>query len=230
FRISSWEPEGVDEDFLEVFAHPRIRPHLHLPIQSGSDELLRSMGRAYRRDKVISSCEALRRVKGDLFIAADLMAGYPGESEDDFAATVDLARRCDLAWIHAFPFSPRPGTRAWDLSPQVGARDREARVTELRALAWLGRRKYLGRQSGSLVEAVLEAGARVEGRSRATSSNYLRLLVEDLPAQALRGRGILCRLAGEVISSSNVLIKTSLDELGEVDSVASFVSMVETGG
>ncbi len=179
---------------------------------------------------MISSCEALRRVKGDLFIAADLMAGYPGESEDDFAATVDLARRCDLAWIHAFPFSPRPGTRAWDLSPQVGARDREARVTELRALAWLGRRKYLGRQSGSLVEAVLEAGARVEGRSRATSSNYLRLLVEDLPAQALRGRGILCRLAGEVISSSNVLIKTSLDELGEVDSVASFVSMVETGG
>jgi len=195
-RLSSWEPEGVKADFLEAFAHPRVRPHLHLPVQSGSDAVLRRMARAYRRDKVIAACEELRRIKGDLFIAADLIAGFPGETEADFEATVDLARACGFAWIHAFPFSARPGTAAWSMGPKVPERLAGERTAALQGLAREGREAYMARQAGREVEAVLEAEAReVEaGKGRATSENYLKLSVTGLPAGTGRGRAFRCRL------------------------------------
>ncbi|MDA8425007.1 MAG: MiaB/RimO family radical SAM methylthiotransferase [Treponema sp.] len=158
FRISSYEPDRVDEDFLSVFARERVRPHAHLPVQSGADPVLAKMGRGYRRDKVLRAVEALRRVKGDLFLAADIIAGFPGETDEDFAATLDFCRRADFAWIHAFPFSPRPGTRAYELKPRVPERVAGERVAELGELARSGRRAYAERWTGAEVEAVIEGG------------------------------------------------------------------------
>jgi len=204
-RLSSYEPEGVDADFLEVFTHPRVRPHVHLPVQSGSDAVLRRMARAYRREKVIAACETLRRVKGDLFIAADLITGFPGESEADFADTLDLARRCDFAWIHAFPFSARPGTAAWDMGPKVPERVAGERVRALGELARAGRQAYIGRQAGLEVDAVLEGSRPIasDGKGHATSANYLKLLVEGLPAGLSGGAAIRCRLEADPGSSQN---------------------------
>ena len=195
-RLSSYEPEGVNADFLDVFAHPRLRPHIHLPVQSGSDGVLRRMARAYRRDKVVVACDALRQVKGDPFIAADLIAGFPGESDGDFAATLDLARRCDFAWIHAFPFSPRPGTAAWAMGPKVPERVAGERVRALGDLARRGRESNIARHIGKEIEAVLEGGRPTAegGTARATSANYLKLLVEDLPAGLACGAAIRCRI------------------------------------
>lgn len=195
-RLSSYEPEGLNEEFLEVFSHSRVRPHLHLPVQSGSDRILRSMARAYRRDKVISGLEAARRVKGDLFVAADLIAGFPGESDEDFAATLDLAEQCGFAWIHAFPFSPRPGTAAWDMGPKVPERVAGERVSALGATARSGRAAYLARQVGTEVEAVLEGACPVgaDGIGRATTENYLKVKVAGLPAGLRGGSKIRCRL------------------------------------
>ena len=198
-RLSSYEPEGVDADFLEVFAHPRLRPHVHLPVQSGSDAVLRRMARAYRRDKVISACEALRKAKGDLFIAADLITGFPGESESDFADTLDLARRCDFAWIHAFPFSARPGTAAWDMGPKVPERVAGERLRSLAELARAGRKAYIARQAGLEVDAVLEGSHSIpsDGQGHATSANYLKLLVDGLPSGMSGGAAIRCRLEAD---------------------------------
>jgi threonylcarbamoyladenosine tRNA methylthiotransferase MtaB len=198
FRISSWEPEGVDEAFLDIFAHPRIRPHIHLPVQSGSDAQLRAMARAYRREQVLAACEELRRVKGDLFIAADLIAGFPGESDEDFADTLDLVRRCRFAWIHPFPFSPRPGTAAWDLGPKVAEKTALERVAALRVLAREGRRNYVERQLGRVLEAVVEAGHRPGSDLglHATSDNYVKLFVRGVPAGVGSGARLRCRVDG----------------------------------
>jgi threonylcarbamoyladenosine tRNA methylthiotransferase MtaB len=199
-RLSSWEPEGVDDEFLEVFAEGRIRPHVHLPVQSGSDAVLRGMARAYRRDKVLAACEALRRVRDDPFIAADLIAGFPGEGELEFADTLDLARRCDFAWIHAFPFSPRPGTVAWAMVPRVPERVAGDRVAALSTLAREGRGKFVERQIGSEVAAVLETGKGPVGNGllHATSENYLRLLVRGLPEGFRGGSAFRCLIEGRV--------------------------------
>lgn len=135
FRISSYEPDRIDEAFLSIFARDRVRPHAHLPVQSGADPVLAAMGRGYRRDLVLAAIEALRRVKGDPFLAADIIVGFPGETDEDFSATLELCRTAGFAWIHAFPFSPRPGTRAFEFRPRVPERVAGERAAELGALA-----------------------------------------------------------------------------------------------
>jgi len=210
-RLSSFEPDRVDGAFLEVFGERRVRPHLHLPIQSGSDPVLARMGRRYTASQVLAACEDLRRVKGDPFLAADLIAGFPGETEADFEATLSTAAGAGLAWIHAFPFSARPGTAAWDMKLRVPERVAGERVAALTALAERGREAYLARWMGREVEAVLEtayeggaagecAAANGGGSFHATSDNYLRLGLEALPPgqgrAGRRGNAFLCQITG----------------------------------
>ena len=205
-RLSSFEPDRVDEAFLEAFGERRVRPHLHLPIQSGSDAVLARMGRRYTASEVLGACDALRKVKGDPFLAADIIAGFPGETDADFAATMATAAGAGLAWIHAYPFSARPGTVAWDMRPRVPERVAGERVAALTALAERGREAYLARWMGREVEAVLETAydgagspAAVGPTFRATSDNYLRLSLDALPpGQGLAGRrgyAFLCQIA-----------------------------------
>ena len=206
-RLSSFEPDRVDAAFLEAFGERRVRPHLHLPIQSGSDAVLARMGRRYTASQVLAACDDLRRVKGDPFLAADIIAGFPGETDADFEATLSTAAAAGLAWIHAFPFSARPGTAAWDMKPRVPERVAGERVAALTALAERGREAYLARWMGCEVEAVLETvydddgSPAAEGSGfRATSDNYLRLALESLPSgQGLagrRGNAFLCQITG----------------------------------
>jgi threonylcarbamoyladenosine tRNA methylthiotransferase MtaB len=223
-RLSSYEPDRVDAEFLEVFAEPRIRPHVHFAIQSGSDSVLARMGRAYRHDDVLASCEALRRARRDPFLACDLITGFPGETEAEFADTARLAEELGFAWIHAFPFSPRPGTKAFDMSPRVPERVSGERAAVLGELGRKGRAAYIERWLGAEVGAVLEKGPVGEDEeassrprplsgaldrlpsslsrapsslSRATSENYLKLLValpEGDSAKFHPGNEVRCRI------------------------------------
>ncbi len=156
YRISSWEPDGVDDAFLAAFASPRVRPHLHLAVQSGCDATLARMGRGYRSDAVRASVRRLREAKGDLFLGADVIAGFPGETGEEFRRTLELFRELDFAWLHAFPFSPRPGTRALGLRPRVPERVAGERVEALLALGRSGRAAYIERSEGRVTRAVLE--------------------------------------------------------------------------
>jgi threonylcarbamoyladenosine tRNA methylthiotransferase MtaB len=200
FRLSSYEPERIDAGFLEIFAHERVRPHAHLPVQSGSDAVLARMGRAYRRDKVMAAADALRRVKGDLFLAADIIAGFPGETEDDFASTLELCTTCDFSWIHAFPYSPRPGTRAESMRPRVPERIAGLRVATLAALARKGRTAYIARNVDSEVEAVLERSGPMR---YGTSGNYLKIRIEGVPASLGPGASVRCRIVKQDEDSDN---------------------------
>jgi len=182
-RLSSLEPFDLDAGFFDLWGASggRLMPHLHLPAQSGSDAVLRRMARRNR----IADFEALvaaarSRIPG-LTVTTDLIAGFPGETESDFADTVAFARRVGFAHIHAFPYSARAGTAAARFSSQVPAAERKRRVHVLAELdGELGRavrRGFLGQTRPVLWEAP-EAGAHAEvGQRRwaGLTDNYLRV-------------------------------------------------------
>jgi threonylcarbamoyladenosine tRNA methylthiotransferase MtaB len=184
-RLSSLEPDAVDERLLRVVSHPRVRPHFHLSVQSGSDAVLTRMGRRYAAAAVERVCAEFRAVKDDPFLACDIIAGFPGEAEADFAATYALCERVAFAWIHAFPFSPRPGTAAAVMKPQIPQREAVARVDRLRSLAEAGKTAYEKRWEGRALEAVVEhydANAETVGL---VTENYLK---KNVPREQIRDK------------------------------------------
>jgi len=179
-RLSSLEPEAIDERLASVLAHPRIRPHFHLSVQSGSDTVLRAMGRAYTSRTVEQAAALLRGVKDNPFLACDIIAGFPGETAADFDQTYALCSQIGFAWIHAFPYSPRPGTAAFSLKNPVCERDITRRVQALTKLALQGRRDYAQAWLGRGLSAIVEKGPVGHcplDQCRAVSENYLKLVV-----------------------------------------------------
>jgi threonylcarbamoyladenosine tRNA methylthiotransferase MtaB len=183
-RLSSLEPDAVDERLLCAAAHPRVRPHFHLSVQSGSDTVLARMGRRYQAAAVERVCAELRAIKDDPFLACDIITGFPGETAADFAATYALCERVAFAWIHAFPFSPRPGTAAATMKPPVPPREAVARVDRLQALAKSGKAAYEKRWEGRAVEAVVEQYDCGDEAVTLVTENYLK---KTVPREQIRG-------------------------------------------
>ncbi|HXW41890.1 MAG TPA: tRNA (N(6)-L-threonylcarbamoyladenosine(37)-C(2))-methylthiotransferase MtaB [Xanthobacteraceae bacterium] len=137
-RLSSIDSIEADRDLLEALAtDARLMPHLHLSLQSGDDLILKRMKRRHRRADAISFCATVRRLRPDVVFGADLIAGFPTETEDMFARTLDLVAACGLTHLHVFPFSPRPGTPAarMPLLPRAAIKERARRLREAGALA-----------------------------------------------------------------------------------------------
>jgi threonylcarbamoyladenosine tRNA methylthiotransferase MtaB len=130
-RISSIDSIEVDDNLLAAIAtEPRLMPHLHLSLQHGDDLILKRMKRRHLRDDAIRFCETARRLRPDMTFGADIIAGFPTETEDMFANSLALVRDCDLTWLHVFPYSARPGTPAAHMPAVNGAaiKDRAARL------------------------------------------------------------------------------------------------------
>jgi len=198
-RLSSIEPEPdlFNDAFIRVLADKRIRPHFHLSLQSGSEAILAKMGRPYGPADIEKIVSLLRGVSVDPFLACDIIAGFPGETECEFEKTYTLMEKLSFAWIHAFPYSKRPGTAAFDFSGNVSGKDVAKRVELLTSLARKGRLEYIQRWKGREVEAVVEAGEKLpEGMVQAVTENYLKVRVnygeEKTPAP---GRLIRCLIA-----------------------------------
>ncbi len=182
-RLSSLEPETIEPVLVQALRHPRICPHFHLPVQSGSDRVLAAMRRRYSVQQVRVAADLLRAARIEPFLAADLIAGFPGESDQDFRATFELAESLGFAKLHVFPFSPRPGTAAARLGERVPERVRGERVKSLTDLSGrLGlayRRAWVGRE----VEVVLESRRAGGSTWRGFSGNYLPCAVRGVPEQ-----------------------------------------------
>ncbi len=103
-RLSSLEPDMVDDRYRELVANERICSHFHLPVQSGSDAVLKAMGRKYKSEKVTEAVEILRSSGRDPFISADIITGYPGETDDDFNDSFNILKNNNFASMHVFPF------------------------------------------------------------------------------------------------------------------------------
>ncbi len=163
-RLSSLEPGDVDAALLDVLAgQAACVPHLHLPLQSGSGEVLRRMNRQYTREAFVEMIERVRSALDRPAISTDIIVGFPGETEADFEATLDVARAAGFVKIHAFPFSPRERTAAakWrkDFIHGDVVRDRLRRLGELERESSLAyRRVFLGEHHRVLVETTTGAG------------------------------------------------------------------------
>lgn len=172
-RLSSLEPHEWTDELLNVLGDsPGVCPHFHVPLQSGDPKILEAMGRPYTPDEYAALVLELRRRFPDAAIGADVLVGFPGESEARFRNTLELIERLPLTYLHVFPFSPRPGT------PAAGFRDRphgaavKRRAEVLRNLGREKRRRFEAGFVGSRVEVLVESEAS-PGWLRGTSENYL---------------------------------------------------------
>ncbi|MDR2418263.1 MAG: tRNA (N(6)-L-threonylcarbamoyladenosine(37)-C(2))-methylthiotransferase MtaB [Treponema sp.] len=210
-RLSSLEPDGLSEGFIKMLASPRIRPHFHLSVQSGSPIILQRMARPYQVQAIEDGIALLRSVKADPFLACDIITGFPGETDTAFEETWSLCRRVGFAWIHAFPYSPRPGTRAYSFTGHVSERVASARMERLLTLAREGRRAYISRWLGKTMEAVVEAHEN-PCMASAVSENYLKLRIPcntEIPLKP--GALIRCHLSGQPESKND----TNFDALAQ---------------
>jgi threonylcarbamoyladenosine tRNA methylthiotransferase MtaB len=157
-RLSSLEPGDLTAELIEVLrSHEQIVPHFHLPLQSGSDLLLRRMNRQYTRDDFLRMIDRVEDAFERPAITTDIIAGFPGETEAEFAQTLDVVDRTKFIHIHAFPFSPRPGTAAsrWkqDFIPASIAKSRIQTLTTRAAACGLAfRSQFVGSEAEILVE------------------------------------------------------------------------------
>ena len=155
-RLSSIDAAEIDDDLMRCLAEEeRLAPHLHLSLQHGDDLILKRMKRRHSRAQAVALCAAVRRVRPDVAFGADLIAGFPTETEAAFENTRTLVDDCNLAFVHAFPFSPRPGTPAARMPQLHGSvvKQRAARLREKAAEALV---RHLDRQVGRTFEALVE--------------------------------------------------------------------------
>ena len=157
-RLSSIDCIEADEDLIAAFANePRLMPHLHLSLQAGDDMILKRMKRRHSRDEAIAICARLRSVRPDIVFGADLIAGFPTETEEMFARTLALADDCGLTHLHVFPFSPRTGTPAARM-PQLARDVVKARAATLREKGGQRLRQHLDAQVGRTLTLLAERG------------------------------------------------------------------------
>jgi threonylcarbamoyladenosine tRNA methylthiotransferase MtaB len=162
-RISSIDSIEADRDLLDVIADDeRLMPHLHLSLQSGDDMILKRMKRRHSSRDAIEFCAQVRRLRPDIAFGADIIAGFPTETEEMFARSLDLVADCDLTFIHAFPYSPRPGTPAARM-PQVAGDVIRDRARRLRAAAEAALLRRLTAEVGATRRVLIESAT--QGRT-----------------------------------------------------------------
>lgn len=224
-RISSLYPEVVDDYFCEVIKNPRVRPHFHISVQSGSDSVLKAMLRRYSAKDVLDACSRIKAVKDNPFLACDIITGFPGETEEDFEASMALCRDCGFAWVHVFPFSARPGTPAYSMKPKVPQSVSRERAARLSAWAAENKRLYVEKCRGKVFDAVLEtvrrpylfAGSAGKAVYHAVTENFLHCSIEadSSSVKVVPGSSIKVRILGQA--------PNGLKKGGETDCLAEFV-------
>ena len=193
-RLSSIEPQDVTEDFVHLMASSaRLAPHFHVPLQSGSDRVLKAMHRWYRTAHYSERVRVIRRVLPDAAIGADVIAGFPGETDEDFRATTELIGDLPFTYLHVFSFSARPGTAGATLGDTVPTKVIRQRARALRALARQKSAEFRASQSGRALRALTLARS-CDAWTEAITGNYLKVRV---PGQHAANRWVDVRLGAE---------------------------------
>lgn len=203
-RLSSVEPHDFPSHALPLWRDRRLCRHFHLPVQSGSDVILRRMLRGYRSERFARLCGAILDEVPGAAITTDVIVGFPGESDEQFRATISLLESCGVARAHVFPYSPRAGTPAAAMPDQVTAPTKRARVAELTAASARWHQTFLSRWMGSTVGVLFESEA-APGVWEGLTDNYVRVrceerstlfnLIRPVQIEAIDGDGARGRLA-----------------------------------
>ncbi len=170
-RISSIEPDGYGDRFIELFRHPKLMPHLHLCLQSGSDAVLLRMRRMYSMAEFNSIAKKIRKMYPDFNLTTDIIVGFPGETAVDFQSTCDMVRDIGFSHVHTFKYSKRKGTRAERMPDQVPEKIKTERSEIIRLLAEETKRKYRISLIGSIQHVLVEKVP--DGMARGYGENYV---------------------------------------------------------
>jgi threonylcarbamoyladenosine tRNA methylthiotransferase MtaB len=185
-RISSIDSIEADSDLLDAIAEDsRLMPHLHLSLQSGDDMILKRMKRRHTRGDAIAFCDQVRRLRPDIALGADIIAGFPTETEEMFSRSLDLVEQCGLTFLHVFPYSPRPGTPAARM-PQVAGGAIKERSKRLRSAGEAALLRRLQAEIGATREVLIES----DGQGR--TEHYLPVAI----AGERMGSVVPLRIAG----------------------------------
>jgi len=188
-RLSSLEPNELDDKLIDfVAAHPRVCRHLHLPLQSGSDRILKPMRRPYRSRDYLKIIEAAKSANPDITLGCDLIVGFPGETEDDFRASLEILDSGCIDYAHVFSYSDRHGTAAADLPDKINPRTIKERNRRARQIGESRRRLQMKRQIGQTLEVISELTPHDESGYFGISDNYMKVLI---PSEAGGTRKII---------------------------------------
>ncbi|WP_132030758.1 tRNA (N6-isopentenyl adenosine(37)-C2)-methylthiotransferase MiaB [Aquabacter spiritensis] len=184
-RYTTSHPRDMGEDLIAAHRDlPELMPYLHLPVQSGSDRVLKAMNRRHGRDLFLDIVERMRAVRPDIALSSDFIVGFPGETEAEFEETMDLIAHVGFAGAYSFKYSPRPGTPAADLSDQVAEEVMTARLHRLQAALEASKRAFDRSCVGRTFDVLLEKPGRMPGQVIGRSP-YLQSVVVDRPGAAI---------------------------------------------
>jgi threonylcarbamoyladenosine tRNA methylthiotransferase MtaB len=189
-RLSSILSNHLSDELVDFMSREkRMCPYLHVPLQSGDDGILEAMHRPYRADDFVASVERAKSAIPDLALATDVIVGFPGETEDAFAATMDVVRRVEFSKLHVFRYSPRPGTAAADLRNEVDPDTKKDRSKRLISLGNDIRTRFLQAHLDRILEVLVEDEREIDGRGVCSgqTGDYVRVFFE--------GRGLLGSMA-----------------------------------
>ncbi|MBN2026262.1 MAG: MiaB/RimO family radical SAM methylthiotransferase [Actinobacteria bacterium] len=198
-RLSSIELEDLRTTWLEEWAgSDRVCPHIHLPLQSGDDKILRDMGRGYSASDYREMAGKLRDIWPGAALTAEVIVGYPGEDEAAFRSTLGVLEEARPSRVHVFRFSPRPGTRAWSRRAEFDCKAAESRSAELRKLAERWRLGYIEECRGGLRRFLVEVVEERNGGRIAlgTTEDFIKGIMEGVPAGIEPGQVILSEVRG----------------------------------
>lgn len=196
-RFSSMEPKAVDDEFVARMAKlPKVCEHYHLSLQSGSDATLKKMNRRYTSEEYAVACERLRKAFPNVAITTDIIVGFPTETDENFNESYDFAEKVRLSKIHVFPYSPKTGTPAAKIRPQIAPDVKNERSHKMLELSTRLNKEFMSRYIGSNMEVLFERleGNYYEGHTR----NYIKVLCKsdsDLTNQLVNVK--LTDIAGE---------------------------------
>ncbi|MBL7971530.1 MAG: tRNA (N(6)-L-threonylcarbamoyladenosine(37)-C(2))-methylthiotransferase MtaB [Prolixibacteraceae bacterium] len=205
-RISSLEPDGFGERFVDLFRHPKLMPHLHLCLQSGSDRTLLRMRRMYDVQQFRKTIKLFRSVYPDFNFTTDIIVGFPGETEDEFQETMDAVKEFNFSHVHTFKYSVRRGTRAERLENHVSEKIKTERSAQIRDLSEKNKKQYfasfLGKTEEVLIEKVTQGIANGYGEHyipvRFKASGAQKNTVRPVILTEIRGAGENMYLFGEL--------------------------------
>ena len=184
-RISSIDAIEIDDALMETMAEARLAPFMHLSLQHGDDLILKRMKRRHSRDDAIALTDRLRAVRPDIALGADIIAGFPTETEAHFENSARLVEECGLSFLHVFPYSPRPGTPAARM-PQLDKAMVKTRAARLRDVGAAALERHLRKYDGQTVEALVERG------NSARLPDFTPVQFESDPGEA--GRPVRARI------------------------------------
>lgn len=189
-RLSSVEPQIVSDDLIQLFADSsgRICRHFHLPLQSGSDKILRLMHRPYKAQTFLKRVEAVKKVDPNTTVGADVIVGFPGETDEDFNQTRKVCESGLVDYLHVFSYSDRTGTKATAMEGKVDSLEIKNRSQILNEISDKLNRNTLSRQPGKTLEVISEQKSDRDGSHFAVSDNYLKV---KLPVSFETGKAIV---------------------------------------